>query len=175
MTHDPWTLHAALSCPSCHVTGKVVQCADDAWDDARDSEPLTCVDCGAQWVDIGVVGDVKDYRVQYMRMVEGRPYEPPKPPEPKKATPHPFGKMLAEAWAKDIERRCNQPASPLFDLSKLKKTSAPWPQTIADPNCPPGLAFAIGGNAKIEVDERTGAITSVEGITAIRFGEGDTE
>jgi hypothetical protein len=82
MTHDPWELHSALSCPACHVTGKVVrferedggyQCCDDEHID--DVDPYVCVECGQTWADTGVVGDVKDYRVAYGRLIEGRPYE----------------------------------------------------------------------------------------------------
>lgn len=92
MTHDPWSMHAALSCPSCHVVGKVVRFeredgGHDCCDDERldDVDPYTCCECGQTWADTGQVGDVKEYRVAYSRLVEGRPYEPPKPKEPVKS------------------------------------------------------------------------------------------
>jgi hypothetical protein len=46
---DPWTLHSELSCPSCHVKGKVVtNSADEDNDYYQGHEaPYTCVDCGS--------------------------------------------------------------------------------------------------------------------------------
>jgi hypothetical protein len=81
---DPWTLHSELSCPSCHVKGKVVTNEADEDNDYYQGHeaPYVCVDCGASWLDHGTMADVKDYRVHWARLVEGRPYEPPKPVEP---------------------------------------------------------------------------------------------
>jgi hypothetical protein len=133
MTRDPWSLHTSLSCPACHVTGRVVrferedggyQCCDDEHLD--DVDPYVCVECGQTWADTGVVGDVKDYRVAYGRLIEGRPYEPPKPKEAAasgrlgKLDLSAFDKMLADRWRKDIEELA---ARPPLDFSKLKKSA----------------------------------------------------
>lgn len=114
MTSDPWSLHAALACPSCHVVGKVVRferedggydCCDDEHLD--DVDPYTCCECGQTWADTGQVGDVKEYRVQYMRLVEGRPYEPPKPkeadPNAKKVDFSAYDSVLRDYYAKEID------------------------------------------------------------------------
>jgi hypothetical protein len=81
MTADPWSLFPSLSCPACHATGKVVREEDD------DNEPpFMCCECGQLWKDDGVCADhwLKEARVAYGRLVEGRPYEapPPKPHDP---------------------------------------------------------------------------------------------
>jgi hypothetical protein len=102
VTHDPWTLHASLSCPACHVIGKVVTCED------YDAEPpFVCCDCGSSWVDTGSYADesLKECRTNMMRLVEGMPYEAPRPKEP-------------------------EPVAPALDLSKLKKTSSAWPPFV---------------------------------------------
>jgi hypothetical protein len=112
MTHDPWSLHASLSCPACHVTGKVVQNEAEAYDEFE--APFVCCECGQAWRDAGMMGDdsLRECRVNMMRLVEGRPYEPPKPKEP---------------------------APTKIDLTKLTKTSHPWPPfaIVADPAIPP--------------------------------------
>jgi hypothetical protein len=62
-----------------------------------------------------------------MRLVEGRPYEPPKPKEPgpdaRKLDLTAFDGLLADAWRRDIERRVARPA---LDFSKLKKSAHTW-------------------------------------------------
>jgi hypothetical protein len=132
MTHDPWSLHAALSCPACHVTGKVVrferedggyQCCDDEHID--DVDPYVCVECGQTWADTGVVGDVKDYRVQYMRKVEGRPYEPPKPKEPEFPAPKPIDYSAFDAVLKEYYRQAAQGPT-IKDLVERAKSIAEW-------------------------------------------------
>jgi len=89
MTHDPWSLHRDLSCPACHVTGKVVSeetdcscnCDDYCSGEHGTHEEYCCVDCGQTWQDLGTISDawLKERRIQYGRLIEGRPYEPPKP------------------------------------------------------------------------------------------------
>jgi hypothetical protein len=111
VTHDPWSKHDSLACPACHVTGKVVQ------NDDYDAEPpFICCECGSSWIDTGSYADesLKECRVNLMRLVEGRPYEPPKPKEPgpdaRKLDLTAFDGLLADAWREDIERRVAQPA-----------------------------------------------------------------
>ncbi len=102
MTHDPWNHFPDLSCPECHVLGKVVRCEDDEWSD--DVEPYVCVDCGHAFADVGMVGDLKQYRTEYMRMVEGRPYEPPKPKEPEFPAPKPIDYSAYDSVLKEYYR-----------------------------------------------------------------------
>lgn len=128
MTTDPYKHHAELSCPCCHVKGKVITNSADGVEFDQGcftDEPFVCCECGSSWLDSGTFVDdaLKEYRVNLMRLVEGRPYEPPKPKpsEPSKLDLSAFDKMLADAWRKDIEERAKRPP---LDLSKLTKAGA---------------------------------------------------
>jgi hypothetical protein len=121
MTHDPWQLFASLSCPACHVTGKVVQDEGEAYDEFE--SPFVCCACGQAWRDAGVVGDVKDYRVQYMRMVEGRPYEPPKP---KEAVPTKVDLSAYDGVLKDYYQRPSSGPTVLDLVNRAKAVAESW-------------------------------------------------
>lgn len=109
MTTDPYKHHAELSCPCCHVKGKVITNSADGIEfdqGCYSDEPYVCCDCGASWLDSGTFCDdaLKEYRVNLMRLVEGRPYEPPKPKpsHPSKLDFGAFDKMLADARRKTL-------------------------------------------------------------------------
>lgn len=83
MTTNPYKHHAELSCPCCHVKGKVITNSADGVEFDQGcftDEPYVCCECGASWLDAGTFCDdaLKEYRVNLMRLIEGRPYEPPK-------------------------------------------------------------------------------------------------
>lgn len=90
VTHDPFKIHRELSCPCCHVKGQVVTNEADGVEFDQGcfaDEPFVCCSCGASWLDAGTFCDdaLKEYRVAFSRVSEGRPYEPPKPKEPVKS------------------------------------------------------------------------------------------
>lgn len=72
---DPWSIHPDLSCPTCHVVGKVISRTPD-----DDENYQICVECGMTWLEGPCVrpGDIKEMRLHWSRLHEGRPYEPPK-------------------------------------------------------------------------------------------------
>ena len=118
---DPYHIFPDLSCPSCRVVGKVIRferedggwhCGCDDGDHVDDIDPYTCVECGYQFAHMGVESgaELKRLRVEWMRVYEGRPYEPPKPVprEPSKVseTAKALGGMLrVVALVEELDRR----------------------------------------------------------------------
>ena len=85
MTHDPYKLCSDVTCPHCGVKGRLVSEQETRYfdDESEDFELLTCVECGGLHESHGFSGDehLKVMRIQFGRLIEGRPYEPPKPKE----------------------------------------------------------------------------------------------
>jgi hypothetical protein len=87
---DPYSLCTEASCPHCGVKGRLVETSEsrdvggDCYDESyeQDFEVRTCVDCG-HYHDAPTESStdhLKAMRIQFGRLIEGRPYEPPPPP-----------------------------------------------------------------------------------------------
>jgi hypothetical protein len=84
MTHDPYRLCPDAFCPACGMKGRLVeQQYDEECDCAMTRGHLrTCVECGHAHERPFEADTLKAMRIQFGRLIEGRPYEPPAPPKP---------------------------------------------------------------------------------------------
>lgn len=84
---DPYRIVADAYCPHCGVKGRLLAEFETRYEggdyeqDSTSVEVRTCVDCGAfhDAPDIGLDGWLKERRIHFARLIEGRPYEPPAP------------------------------------------------------------------------------------------------
>lgn len=152
MTHDPYKLCADVTCPHCGVKGRLVAEQETRYfEDADDEfEMLTCVECGGLHESHGSSGDehLKAMRIQFGRLIEGRPYVAPEP-EQSKAPP---AVESASSFIAGLEPWL--PTSPsIRDLiERIKQYGGEPPNAVvvgggfarivADPNVPPG-SFVI--------------------------------
>jgi hypothetical protein len=125
MTCDSWSLHRDLSCPECHVLGKVISRTPD-----DDENYKVCVECGMTWMDGSCVrpDDIKEMRLHWSRLDEGRPYEEPEHFEAVGKTP--FDLSFMEQMLKDYY-------GPHRDT--LGPTQWSGVPVTADPNVPSGI------------------------------------
>jgi hypothetical protein len=98
---DPYMLAPDAFCPHCGVKGRLVEEQYDEECDCATSRGhlRTCVECGHAHERSFEGDDIKAMRIQFGRLIEGRPYEPPAPPEFKPIVTPPgwaeaFDKML---------------------------------------------------------------------------------
>jgi hypothetical protein len=82
VSHDPFKICSDITCPHCGVKGRIVSEQETRYfdDEHDDFDLLTCVECGGLHESHGFSGDehLKAMRIQYGRLIEKRPYEPPK-------------------------------------------------------------------------------------------------
>jgi hypothetical protein len=153
MTADPWSLHRDLSCPKCHVLGKVVrferedggyQCGCDEGDHVEDVDPFTCVECGHGWIESMALRpeDIKEARVNWSRLVEGRPYEPPAPPKPDQNQKSPDLSFM-EQMLKDHYGPHRDTLGPLQFASVRKAGNEPGEYSIAVPVSATGISSSF--------------------------------
>jgi hypothetical protein len=88
VTHDPYRLCPDAFCPQCGVKGRLVIEMESRYGDGDtedyEVEVRTCVECGNQHDEPSPLHEaaLKSMRIQFGRLIEGRPYEPPPPPKP---------------------------------------------------------------------------------------------
>lgn len=81
---DPYRIAAEAHCPRCGIKGRLVATSEDRAyydEESYDVEVRTCIDCGHSH-DAPVESSaehLKQIRLQWGRLVEGRPYQPPAP------------------------------------------------------------------------------------------------
>jgi hypothetical protein len=153
VTHDPFKLCTEATCPHCGVKGRLVAEQEargncDYGDD--DFELLTCVECGGLHESHGSSGDehLKAMRIQYGRLIEGRPFEPPKPveripvdTEMKSIDMTWADKMLREYYKADAEMWNG--ASKRWGYSIAELTERARAMTAAWPPFPSGIALSM--------------------------------
>jgi hypothetical protein len=131
MTHDPYKLCADVTCPHCGVKGRIVSEVEtrphsDYGDD--DFDLLTCVECGGLHESHGSSGDehLKLMRIQFGRLIEGRPYEAPKPvvrdPSWKPVDMSAFDRLIEDYYSPRVT--INEPE--LASIASLKKSARAW-------------------------------------------------
>lgn len=99
MTTDPWAIHRDLSCPECHALGKVISRTPDDEENYK-----VCVECGMTWMDGACVrpDDIKEMRLHWSRLDEGRPYEAPTPIQTKNsATMDAINELMKRVYSAD--------------------------------------------------------------------------
>ena len=131
MSHDPFKLCSDVTCPHCGVKGRLVSEQETRYfdDEHDDFELLTCVECGGLHESHGFSGDehLKAIRIQYGRLIEGRPYDPPKPKEVAKpsATTVALNEMYKQFYGVKIIADASIPSDMVL------MTSHPW-TTLGD-------------------------------------------
>jgi len=154
MTADPYQIVADAFCPHCGVKGRMVAETSTVYfyDDSADNELRTCVECGGlHVVDIdpearaASVDWLKDARIQFGRLIEGRPYEPP-PPPPVDPNRKSLDEVLKRYYATVT---CTSPGyNAVVDLNKTPWTWNGVP-IVEDKNVPSAtLGYTISGIAE---------------------------
>lgn len=110
---DPYRIVADAFCPHCGVKGRLLAEFETRYEggdydmESVQVEVRSCVECGAfhDAPGIGLDGWLKEQRIQFARVQEGRPYEPPPPVqrEPSKLseTMGQFDKLLRDTCSSD--------------------------------------------------------------------------